>query len=181
MILKIMLAAPMKPFPKILLFLCSCLLAACICSYGQHTGENPAPDDEEFNLFLFSLALVFTGALIGAALIGAFVAALALLLLFFLLMLGIVSSSVAVGWYKRSVSAGFKTFLSIVFSLGCTAISLGGLFLARLFLDIPLSATAIFITGTVSGVAAGLFLTGLIYKNVQWTASYFLRKRSIAP
>src|SRR5688500_10864427 len=84
-------------------------------------ADNAASEaDEEFNLFLFALATAFISIMIGGAIIGAFAATLALLSLFGLVSLGILSVSVVTGLYDRSFKTGFKTFLIIAGGLGGT-------------------------------------------------------------
>lgn len=63
----------------------------------------PAPDDE-FDIFLMVLGIGFFGAVLGAAAVGAFMAALFLLLAVLFVSLGIISASFIVGLYKKSFS-----------------------------------------------------------------------------
>src|SRR5262245_33748048 len=82
--------------------------------FAQATPDGPPPPDDDFNVFLMILATIFFSLMIGAAFAGSFIAASVLLLMGALAGFGIVSVSILAGIYKRSVTAGFKTFLYIV-------------------------------------------------------------------
>jgi hypothetical protein len=168
----------MKPISKILFFLFSFLLLAGTYCFCQQTA--PPVEDEKFNLFLFSLAFMFVCALMGAAIIGALTAILILSLIFGLVTMGIISTSVVVGIYKRSIGAGFATFMYFAFCISCMAISTGGLFLVKFFVTIPYTNFTLLLTGLGSGLLAGLILGFCTYKLLQLSAQTILKKLAAA-
>jgi len=101
---------------KIVFIFCCLLFASFFHAFSQSRNSAPEPD-EEFNLFLFILLIVFICGMIGAAIIGALAAMLILFILFALISIGVLSSSVALGLYTRSYSVGFKSFLIMLFGL----------------------------------------------------------------
>src|SRR4051794_33503534 len=70
-------------------------------------GEEPNDPDDEFNIFLIVIAVGFMGAALGAVMAGAFVVFLFLSVSALLTIAGIVSASLLIGLYKRSLQAGF--------------------------------------------------------------------------
>ncbi len=143
----------------------SFLFAILYLSATAQADKTPAQDDE-FNVFLLSLATVFVCAMIGAAIAGAFAAALFFILLTALISVGILSTSVAVGLYKRSAAAGFKTLLVIVFGAGCAVCGLVLSLMVQRFYPEHLSAftalTAGIIAGAFGGIVIGLSLFTII-------------------
>ena len=146
--------ATMKQRPKLIFI--SLFLLSVITTFAQ-SGNSGTPDDE-FNLFLFSLLMIFVCAMIGAAIIGAMVAALIIFFLFALIALGVLSTSVAIGLYKRSFATGFKSFIIILFTTICATIGGIGLVLVDYFFNLPTSATMNLTIGILSGVLGGLLI-----------------------
>ena len=94
--------------------------------------------------------------------------------------MGIISSSIIVGIYKRSIGAGFATLLYFVFCISCMAIATGALFLVDFFINIPYSNFSLLLTGLASGLLAGLFLGFCTFKLIELTANAILSKWPIA-
>lgn len=84
-------------------------------STQQNITANQAEPDDDMNVFLITLAIAFFSAVLGAAVIGAFFAAFVFIIIVVGLTVGLFSTSLAVGLYKRSAGAGFKTFLVLLF------------------------------------------------------------------
>ena len=82
-----------------------------LLSFGSwaQTGQT----DDEFNLFLLTLAIAFFSVVVGAILMGSVIVFLLLLAIFTLVSAGILSAGILVGWYRRSVAAGFRTVVMV--------------------------------------------------------------------
>jgi len=130
--------------------------SAFISNNSTHT------DDEPFNIFLLFIGVSFICAMVGAAIIGAFGAALFLLLLFLFVVTGIASSSIVVGLHKRSLYAGFKTFVILLCAI------LGTILLGFLTLLIVKTShlhydlTSAFIAGAAGGCIGGISIGAVI-------------------
>jgi hypothetical protein len=80
------------------------------------TPVQPRPPDsgnEEFNPALFLILVVSVIALIIAAILALIALAIGLCAIFVLLTAGTISTAVIVGYLRRSVSAGFRTFFIV--------------------------------------------------------------------
>lgn len=140
-------------------------------SWAQ-TGQ---PDDG-FNLFLLTLAIAFFSVVIGAILFGSLIVLLLLLAVFSLVSMGILSAGILVGWYRRSVAAGFKTVLMIVAIGGGTLCGAGAFWLINRNFDIHLRPLTAALTGAFSGLVGGLLL-GLILFNIIRLFLNYCRKK----
>jgi hypothetical protein len=154
------------------------LLVCVITTFGQ-SGNSVEPDDG-FNLFLFSLLMIFICAMTGAAILGAMAAALILFFLFALIALGVLSTSVAIGLYKRSFAEGFKSFIMILFITVCAAIGGIGLVLVDYFFNLPTSAVMNLVIGISSGIAGGLLMALATYNVLRWIIKIMAQKFRIA-
>jgi hypothetical protein len=153
------------------------LLVGAITTFGQ-SGNSVNPDDE-FNLFLFSLLMIFICAMTGAAILGAMVATLILLFLLALLALGVLSTSVAIGLYRRSFAAGFKSFIMILFITVCAAIGGIGLVFVGYFFNLPTSTVMNLMIGISSGAMGGLLMALATYHVLLWTIKIMAQKFQI--
>jgi MFS family permease len=151
-----------------ILFLLLCVFSA----FAQSNNSN----DDEFNLFLLSLLAIFFCAMIGAAIIGAMVAALVLFFLLALITAGVLSTSVMIGLYKRSFEAGFKSFLMILFAVSCAVIGCIGSYLSKYFLDLHMSTAAIIIIGIAGGLIGGLIMAVATYQVFRWVIKKVTQK-----
>ena len=157
-------------------FFVALLTLLVLPGYAQ-TSPTPQPDDE-FNLFLLSLAIAFFSVVIGAILAGGMLVAFALVGLFALVSAGVVSVGVVVGLYKRSVTAGFKTVLALICSL--SGILVGGVafyFVNRAF-HIHLSGVAAILVGGFGGLVAGMLLGFLVLALIRLFLNYCRQKLS---
>lgn len=146
---------------------------------SAQTDTNSHPDDE-FNLFLLGLLTIFVCAMIGAAIVGAFTATLFVFLLFGLVSLGILSTSIIIGLYKKSVSAGFKSFLIILHGSGCMAIGGIGAVIINYFFELPLSLPMNFFVGGLGGFVAGLLMAISTYHVFQRIIKFIVQKLKLA-
>jgi hypothetical protein len=176
----------LKSLKTILLFSC-CLLFICSVTFAQtdstHLIRLDADSyyDDEFNIFLFSLLMLFMCGLFGAAFICALATGLIVLLLLFITAFGFVSTATAIGIYKRSFTAGFASFLMLIFCVGCSIIGCIGLTLADYFFHLPTSRGTALVVGLVSGALGGIVLGKVSAKTIQLLFSNILKKiKSIA-
>lgn len=154
----------MKPASK-LIFILTLLFTSTIAFSQSNSSTNP--DDGEFNLFLLSLLTIFFCSMFAAAILGAVIAMFIFLLLFALITIGVLSTSVAIGLYKKSFSAGFKSFLMILLGSGCAVISAIGLFIADYFFQLPISTFAIVIVGLMSGATGGIIMAIAMHRVIR--------------
>jgi hypothetical protein len=140
----------------------------------NNPGNNPA--DEEFNLFLFTLLLVAISAMIGAAIIGAFAATSLLFLLIAFISVGILSVSLLAGLYKRSVTAGFKTFLYIICPLTGMLIGMSGFWIAARLLTISIANKTGLLAGATGGILGGIVMAFALSKTVVGVTRFFWKK-----
>ncbi|HYJ37649.1 MAG TPA: hypothetical protein VEV87_03495 [Chitinophagaceae bacterium] len=158
------------------LFVFFCFLFLILSPALSQSGKEIAEPDEEFNLFLFTLAMIFVCAVIGAAIIGGLLAALVLFFLFALIAFGVLSTSVAIGLYRRSYSAGFKSFLIILFALSCAVVGTIGVSLVNIFFALELSRSMAAGVGFLSGAAGGVLMGFATYKVLQTLFKYFVTR-----
>jgi hypothetical protein len=157
------------------------LLALFISKIGFAQEGSSSVDDDEFKLFLFTLAFVFIAGVIGAAIVGGMAAALVLFFIFSLISLGAISTSVGVGLYKRSYEAGFKTFLIIVFSISCGIIGGIGLFLLNFMIHMPIANVIVVLIGIAGGILGGYILAVSTFRLFQAFVKLLSRRlKSIA-
>ncbi|HWK04350.1 MAG TPA: hypothetical protein VNS58_11995 [Puia sp.] len=140
------------------------------------TPNTPVPPDDEFNMFLLVLAITFFSVVIGAVIVGSFAAVLLLFFLFGLVSAGILTASLIVGLYTRSFSAGFKTLLVIVCSLGGIAAGSIALLLVNRIFRLHLSHTAAIGSGAAGGLVGGILLGLSISFIVRLLTDYFRKK-----
>lgn len=165
----------MKASAKVVFLLSVLLMVLCPLLYGQSEPVNN-PGDDEFNIFLFSLAAVCVCGMIGAAIVGAVAAALILFFLFALIAVGALSTSVAIGLYNRSYAAGFKSFLIIFFMLGCAAIGSTGVLLVSNLFHLPLSNSMAALTGLTGGLCGGWLMGLATYQTIQAGIQYLAKR-----
>jgi len=144
-------------------------------SVAKNSRAN-TPDDEEFNLFLFSLLAVAICGMVGAAIIGAFAATMAVLLSAALIGAGVLSVSVLAGLYKRSVTAGFKTLLYIICPIAGAILGMSGFLIATELFDISVPAKKGLLARAVGGIIGGLIMAFAISKIVVMLARFFWSK-----
>jgi len=133
--------------------------------FAQSDPSIPQPDDSEFNLFLLALAIAFFSVVIGAIITGSILVTLFLLLVLALVSAGILSAGILVGFYRKSLGAGFRTALLIICSL--TGILLGSVcfMLINNIFKIHLTPSTAALAGACSGLLGG-FLLGIVLAGI---------------
>ena len=131
--------------------------------------------EEDFTpgLFLFGLlAIVFMFICVG---VGIVLAVIGLLILFGFVMLGILSTSIFVGLYNKSLAQGFKTFLVSVTAVGGLLVGAIGFGLFNKIVHWFTTPTSICI-GSFAGLLTG-FLLGLVLFYVLQKLIAFLKDK----
>ncbi|HEX8575412.1 MAG TPA: hypothetical protein VF677_03880 [Flavobacterium sp.] len=139
-------------------------------------------EDEEFNLFLFSLLILGLIGIFICVSIGIIITLLLLLVVFGLITVGALSGSILVGLNKKSFTAGFKTFV-IIFSTASSAI-IGGLsfWLLNKLLHWWTPEIAIctgIVSGLLGGFALGFFAAFIIQKVTTFLKAKLVRKSKL--
>lgn len=135
------------------------LLVTVTFLFARDGQESPVDDDMPL-MFVFGFYILCMGAAIF--IVGLLVGLGLLAIAGFLIAVGILSSSVLIGLYKKSWLAGFKTFLFLLLSVtggisgAITAWGLGKIF------HFSLSEKSAALIGALGGTAAGLLLTAVI-------------------
>jgi hypothetical protein len=133
-------------------------------------------DDEEFSAFLFVFALAATCFIAGFFFLGVIMCALLALLLVVLISFGIVSTSVYIGWYKKSFNAGFKLFWILGGIVTGLPVGIGGFKMFTYLFKLKLTTFEIVSTGLLLGTLSGGFVGYTAY--IILTKSFeFINKR----
>jgi hypothetical protein len=135
--------------------------------------------DDGFDPGIFFVLLVFAGIVAGAAIIGSIAAALILLALFLIASAGVVSAGVLVGFYRRSVTAGFKTVLYIACALGGIVLGVGGFYLVNHFFHLHFSYKNILLAGAGGGLVSGLLIALIVFQLIKLLFRYFRERLAI--
>jgi len=177
---------------KFIVLILSCLLFAGKYTYAQTDSTSKSlsadslsvalrnaennPEDEEFNLFLLAILLVAVCAMVGAAIVGAFAAAALLFLVIAFIGVGILSVSILATLYKRSVTAGFKTFLYIICPLAGVVIGIAGYWIVTRLFTLSIPGTTGLIAAGVGGILGGLLMAFVVSKIVITSLRFFWKK-----
>ncbi len=112
----------------------------------------------------------------GAALLGAFGGFLLICFVMALMALGLLSTSIVVGIYKRSAAAGFKTFLMVLFGFSCAMIGCFGLIIFNGLLDWTYSNLLLITIGLTAGGIGGLILGLISFRVLRYFGRYAAMK-----
>ena len=150
-----------------------------LCANVLH-GQAPAgmQPEEEFNVFLFAIAIAFLCIVVGAALFGSIVVSFAMLVLFGLVTAGILSAGVLVGLYRKSIGAGFKTVMAITGCLSGILIGEIAFYLINRFYHLHLSGIAVLGIGGFCGLVAGMVLGIVLFMLIRVFLNYCRTKLS---
>jgi hypothetical protein len=132
--------------------------------------------DDEFNIFLLALGTAFVCIVLGATLAGSMLATLFLLGVFLLVSAGVLSVGVLVGFYRRSVAAGFRTVLMMVCIGGGICCGAIAFWLINRIFDIHLQPLTALLTGAFSGLVGGLLLGLVLYTIIRLFLNYCRKK-----
>lgn len=128
---------------------------------SPHT--NNYESDEEMNLFLSVFALLAISVMAGVAVITIGLALIVLVAIVALIGAGILSASIGVGLYKKSVQAGVRTAVILLMMLVC---AVGGAalswILSKLF-DVQISIKTITLIGAGAGALGGMLAAFSIF------------------
>jgi hypothetical protein len=138
-------------------------------------SQPPVPDDG-FNIFLLALLSIFFCAMIGAAIIGALAASLIVFATFSLVAFGLLSASVAIGIYNKSITAGFKTLLALVFGSICGTLGLVCSYALNRLMNLELASSIVVITGATAGVTGGIVMAFATFKIIQSLIGILLKR-----
>ena len=143
------------------------------------TSNAPAStvqEDDEFNMFLLALGTAFVCIVLGATLAGSMLATLFLLSVFLLVSAGVLSVGVLVGFYRRSIAAGFRTVLMIVCIGGGMACGAVAFWLINRIFDIHLQPPTALLIGAFSGLVGGLLLGLVLFTIIRLFLNYCRKK-----
>lgn len=168
----------MNPSPTLKIVLSFLLLLLSFALFAQ-SNYDPA-HDEEFNIFLLLFATVFVCGLFGAAVVGAVIASLIAFAVFGLIGFGILSTSVAVGLYRKSLTAGFRTFLMIVFGIACGLCGGALAAVAQYHFHLGPSLSFAVLLGFIGGALGGVVLTLISISAVRFMIAKAVAKFKLA-
>lgn len=140
------------------------------------TVATSATEDDEFNIFLLALGTAFVCIVLGATLAGSMLATLFLLGVFLLVSAGVLSVGVLVGFYRRSIAAGFRTALMIVCIGGGIACGAVAFWLINRIFAIHLQPPTALLIGAFSGLVGGLLLGLVLFTIVRLFFNYCRKK-----
>ncbi|HMI62128.1 MAG TPA: hypothetical protein VK518_14510 [Puia sp.] len=149
-----------------------------IGGFAQSDPSVPQPDDGEFNLFLLTLAIAFFSIMIGAILVGSILVTIFLLSLLVLVSVGILSTGILVGFYRRSLGAGFSTALLIICSLGGILLGAISLVIINNIFNIHLTPSTAALAGACSGLLGGFLLGFVLARIIRVFMNYCRQKLS---
>ena len=133
--------------------------------------------DEDLGLFMFMM--IFLLGFIVAIIVSLIGASLLALFIFLLTAAGILSVSVFMGWYKRSIYTGLKWFVYLSFSIaGMVGVSLVCLLLHR-FGDTGYTLKTLLSWGIPAGLTGGLLAGWLVLTISRAVYRHFLGKREL--
>jgi hypothetical protein len=136
------------------------------------------PPDDEFNLFLFAIAIAFVCIVVGATLVGSMVVTLALLVLLGLVTAGVLSAGVLVGLYRKSISAGFKTVVAVTGCLSGILIGEIAFYVINRIYHLHLSGIAVLGIGGFCGLVGGMLLGIVLFMLIRAFLNYCRAKLS---
>jgi len=150
-----------------------------LCADGLYAQTDPGlkPDDE-FNLFLFSIAIAFICNVVGTTLVGSMLVGIALLALLGLVAAGVLSAGLLVGLYRKSISAGFKTVMAVTGCLAGVLIGEIAFYLINRIYHLHLSGVAVLGIGGFCGLVGGMLLGIVLFTMIRAFLNYCRAKLS---
>lgn len=150
--------------------------ADTVTVHSQQVTAESAAEDESFKAFLLLFALFVISIMLGIAAAGFFIGILLFGSLLLLTSLSIMSISLWAAYYKRSLSAGYRTFLYLVCPIVGVTIGVAVAFIVAKLFAINISSPAVLIGGGVAGLLGGLMLAFVIGKLSIIAGQYVNRK-----
>jgi hypothetical protein len=157
-------------------FLISVLLLGANVLHAQTAPGQQA--DDEFNLFLMAVGIAFLCIVVGATIVGSLIATLSMLVLFGLVTAGVLSAGILVGFYRKSIGAGFKTVIAITGCLSGIVIGEIGFYLINRIYHLHLSGVAVVGIGGFSGLVGGMLLGFVLLLIIRLFLNYCRAKLS---
>jgi hypothetical protein len=144
---------------------------------AEAAGPATFNDDGFDGLLIFVLPVL--GIMAGAAIVGSMAAALILLVLLGIASAGILSAGVLVGLYRRSISAGFRTVLYLVCTLGGIVFGVGAFYLVNHFFHLHFTYKNILLAGAGGGLLGGLLLGLVVFQLIKLLFRYLRARLAI--
>lgn len=142
---------------------------------GKAGIADVAEDDPDISVMMLMLLLGVGVAIIISLVVAGMVA----LFIFLLTVAGILSVSVFMGWYKRSIYTGVKWFVYLSFSIaGIAGVSLVCLLLHR-FRDMDYSLKTLLSWGIPAGLIGGLLAGWVVLTVARAVYRHFVAKREL--
>jgi hypothetical protein len=144
--------------------------------YGKAGVADVAEDDPGLLIFMMMIAIGWIGIFFLSALGVLILAAIAL----GLIAAGIITSSVLVGWYRRSVFSGVKWFVYVSFAgAGAVGGAIGSMLLHH-FVDSGYSYGKWLGWGIPIGIIGGLLSAWVLIKISRYVYTRYILKKGIA-
>ncbi|HXB94319.1 MAG TPA: hypothetical protein VNU70_04135 [Puia sp.] len=150
------------------------IVSLVLLSYCSHAQSSQT--DDGFDVFIFAIALAFFSVVLGATLAGCMLATLFLAAVFLLVSAGVLSVGVLVGFYRRSVAAGFRTVVMICCIGGGICCGAVAFWLINRIFDIHLQPLTAMLTGAFSGLVGGLLLGFIVFNIIRLFLNYCRKK-----
>ena len=135
-----------------------------------------AEEDDGFDIFLMAVGTAFVCIVLGATLAGSMLATLFLLGVFLLVSAGVLSVGVLVGFYRRSIAAGFRTVLMIACIGGGISCGAVAFWLINRIFDLHLQPATALLIGAFSGLVGGLLLGLVLFTIIRLFLNYCRKK-----
>jgi len=145
---------------------------------GSSSAANA--NDDDFTAFLIMCMSCFLAIMAGAVVVGAGITLLLAMLLTAFVAAGIISTSLLVGIYTKSIKAGFKTLVVILSAIGGVVIGSIGLLLMVKIFHLHLSIQTALFTGSLGGLGGGILTGFIIYRVIMYTLQYARKKLNLA-
>ena len=127
-------------------------------------GAQAAEPDDDFNIFLMVIGVGFIGAALGAVMAGAVAVFLLFGVIVLLTITGIVSASFLIGLYYRSLQAGFKSLILISGTLLGIAFGSIIIWLINHFFHLGMEGYQVLLAGAGGGLIGGYLLGYSTYR-----------------
>lgn len=137
-------------------------------------------EDEQFAIFLLLLGTAGVCFMVGFFLVGVLVFLILLGIVVLCIAAGVISTSVFIGWYKRSLTSGFKSFIIIVASLIGIVSGILGLGLISYLFKLEFDRSTISIAGSICGLITGALLGLVVFKVLRISFRYLKNRLQLA-
>jgi hypothetical protein len=132
--------------------------------------------DDEFNLFLFAFAIAAMCFIAACFFVGLIAAISIIGLSILLISAGIISTSLFIGWYKRSFTTGFKLFWVIGGSVGGLIFGAVSFGVVSHLTNLQLTTANAVLSGGAIGLLTGALVGFMVYKLLRAGFKYVANK-----